>query len=107
MYHNRGDVYMVLYPFDEGQFEKLRPAIILETQDNKSIVIKVTTHDEREHDDGDLEIIHWQEAGLDRPSVARCSDFVPLDHEKTINFIGKLHEEDLLNVLEKMYRNNT
>lgn len=30
----------MLYPFDDGDKEKLRPGIILNTKDNRSIVLK-------------------------------------------------------------------
>ncbi|GIP08854.1 hypothetical protein J1TS5_10240 [Paenibacillus macerans] len=103
MLHNRGDVYLVLYPFDDKEREKLRPGIILHTENNRSIVIKVTSHAERTNDPGDLELRYWREAGLKEPSVARCSQFAPLDHSKIREYIGKLHDEDLVNVLERIY----
>ncbi|MEC0167361.1 type II toxin-antitoxin system PemK/MazF family toxin [Paenibacillus graminis] len=103
MNHNRGDVYLVLYPFDDGEEEKLRPGIVLDTQGNRSIVIKVTSHDVRAADPKDLIIQHWKQAGLSQPSVARCSQYVPLHHEKIGRFLGTLHDEDMLNVLSKFY----
>ncbi|MFB9276632.1 type II toxin-antitoxin system PemK/MazF family toxin [Cohnella cellulosilytica] len=104
MYHNRGDIYFVLYPFDDMEEEKGRPGIILHTREDRSIVIKVTSHDERQYDNKDIIIEHWREAGLKEPSVARCSQFVPLHHDKILSYLGKLHDEDLLNVLEKFYK---
>jgi hypothetical protein len=103
MNHNRGDVYSVLYPFDDKDESKVRPAIIFDTRDGRSIVIKVTSHAERENDDKDVPIIHWDKAGLDEPSVARCRLYIPLDHDKIFKYLGTLHDEDLLNVLEKFY----
>jgi len=67
-------------------------------------VIKVTTHEEREHDHGDVELQYWREAGLEQPSVARCSQYVPLEHIKIKKYLGTLHQVDLVNVLEKIYR---
>jgi len=103
MNHNRGDIYTALYPFDDMDKEKLRPSLIFDTRDQYSIVIKLTSHEERSNDDGDIEIKYWEEAGLDFPSVARCSDSIPLHHDKIKKFIGVLHKEDMINVLEKMY----
>ncbi|RJX40937.1 hypothetical protein D3P09_02660 [Paenibacillus pinisoli] len=102
MYLNRGDVYLVMYPFDDEAKEKLRPGIILDTRDQRSIVIKVTSHEER-WGGKDLVIRYWKEAGLDQPSVARCAHFVPLHHDKIQRFLGTLHPDDLLNVLEQFY----
>lgn len=103
MNHNRGDVYLVLYPFDDGHVEKLRPAIIFDTQDGRSIVIKVTTHKERTNDPYDIAIVQWRQAGLDEPSVVRCAHFVPLRHDKIVKFLGVLDKEDLICVLERFY----
>jgi len=103
MHHNRGDVYLVLYPFDDGDAEKLRPGIVLDTQGNQSVVIKVTSHAERTGDNKDLVIKYWQHAGLSQPSVARCRQFIPLHHDKITKYLGKLHDENLLNVLGKFY----
>lgn len=104
MYHNRGDVYYVMYPFDDKMEEKARPAIILDTKDQVSIVIKVTSHAERVNDPKDVMLKHCAKAGLAEGSVARCAHFVPLDHRKIQRFLGSLHPEDLLNVLEKFYQ---
>ncbi|MGO4697724.1 type II toxin-antitoxin system PemK/MazF family toxin [Paenibacillus sp. 2TAB26] len=104
MNHNRGDVYLVLYPFDDGEKEKLRPGIILDTKDKRSIVIKVTSHEERGNDSRDLALVYWQAAGLQKPSVARCSMFVPLNHDKIDKYLGTLHPEDLINVLAHFYK---
>jgi mRNA interferase MazF len=104
MNHNRGDVYLVMYPFDDEEIEKLRPGIILDTKDKMSIVIKVTSHEEREDGDSkDVELKHLDQAGLDKPSVARCSKFVPLHHEKIQKNLGTLHPEDMLSVLSRFY----
>lgn len=104
MHHNRGDLYTVMFPFDDEEKEKIRPAIILDTKNDRSIVIKVTSHEERSNDDGDIEIKYWLQAGLDKPSVARCSLFIPLHHDKIIKYIGRLHDDDLINVLDKIYK---
>jgi hypothetical protein len=104
MNHNRGDVYLVLYPFDDGDQEKFRPGIILDTKDNRSIVIKVTSHEERGNDTRDLTLVHWQAAGLQKPSVARCAMYVPLHHHKIDKYLGTLHPEDLINVLAQFYK---
>lgn len=101
MNHNRGDVYYALYPFDDKEEEKERPVIILDTRSGVSVVIKVTTHPPRDYDDKDVPLIHCEKAGLTEGSVARCGHYVPLKHEKIKRFLGTLHDEDLLNVLEK------
>ena len=103
MNHNRGDVYYALYPFDDIDESKGRPVIIFDTKEGVSIVIKVTSHEERENDDKDVSLIHWQKAGLSEPSVARCSMYIPLEHNKIHQFLGVLDDEDLVNVLEKFY----
>ena len=103
MYHNRGDVYYALYPFDDKDESKVRPVIIFDTREGRSIVIKVTSHEERDNDDKDVYLNHWKKAGLREPSVARCSLFIPLEHSKIYEFLGTLDDEDLVNVLDKFY----
>lgn len=96
-----GEVYLVLYPFDDADREKLRPGIILDTRGDASIVIKVTSHDQRAGSK-DVVLEYWQEAGLRQPSVARCSQYVPLDRNKIKGRLGKLHDADLARVLSQI-----
>lgn len=47
----------------------------------------------------DVVIEYWEEAGLDKPSVVRCSKLNTLHYKELLFKIGKLHESDLERVL--------
>lgn len=44
-------------------------------------------------------IEYWNEAGLDKPSVVRCSKLNTLHYKELLFKIGNLHENDLERVL--------
>lgn len=70
----RGDVVLVEVIFSSGVGAKLRPALVLSTNDyNKNrgeiIISGITSNTKRIHE-GDTEIIEWKKAGLKVPSLA-------------------------------------
>ena len=46
----------------------------------------------------DVELKHWKEAGLNKPSVVRCSKITTIRPGNPLLKIGKIHEEDWQNV---------
>ncbi|WP_272913744.1 type II toxin-antitoxin system PemK/MazF family toxin [Halalkalibacter okhensis] len=42
---------------------------------------------------------YWEEAGLDKPSIVRCSKLNTVHFKELLFKIGKLHEHDLERVL--------
>lgn len=99
----RGDIFLAYYPYDEIDDGKNRPVIVLDynKKELKVLVIKVTSKEKRE--ESDIEIVHWKDAGLNRPSVARVSKEIILSDEDMLHYIGHLNDEDLLNILESYY----
>jgi len=89
----KGDVWLV---YDEKS-KKLRPFIILSDElsgiDVDVSVAPTTTKENRNI--FDIEIEHWQEAGLGKPSIARCSKVHYIHHRLFRKKLGKLHENDL------------
>lgn len=47
----------------------------------------------------DIVIEYWKEAGLDKPSIVRCSKLNTLHYKELLFKIGKLHEWDIERVL--------
>ncbi len=47
----------------------------------------------------DVVIEYWEEAGLDKPSIVRCSKLNTVHFKELLFKIGKLHEHDLERVL--------
>jgi mRNA interferase MazF len=99
----RGNIFWAYYPYDDEEYsDKLRPVIVFDEEENLALVIKVTSQGKR--DETDLEIIHWQKAGLPKPSVARMSKLIIVPEEDMRDYIGTLHEEDQIDVLELYYK---
>jgi hypothetical protein len=98
-----GNVFWAYYPYDdEEDSDKLRPVIVFDEDKNEALVIKVTSHGKR--DINDIDIIHWQKAGLREPSVARMSKIIVIPEEDMRGFMGNLDIEDEINVLEIFYK---
>lgn len=81
--------------------EKRRPVVIV-SNDNviaemDHIIATVTSKQTRNEFDVVLE--YWEEAGLDKPSVVRCTKLNTLHYQELLFKIGKLHERDLERVL--------
>ena len=96
------EIWFANFPYEEdSSIEKARPVIILNVDPLEVLSVKVTSHDVRDADEYDVEIIHWQQAGLKKPSVARISKAMFLDVGKFKYKIGTLHNDDKVSVLTK------
>ncbi|MBM7572954.1 type II toxin-antitoxin system PemK/MazF family toxin [Aquibacillus albus] len=81
--------------------DKRRPVVIV-SNDNviaelDHLIATVTSQQSR--NDFDVVIEYWEQAGLAKPSVVRCSKLNTLHYEELLFKIGKLHESDLESVL--------
>lgn len=80
---------------------KRRPVVIV-SNDNVAaeldhLIATVTSKQVR--NEFDVVIEYWEEAGLDKPSVVRCSKLNTLHYQELLFKIGKLYESDLERVL--------
>ena len=80
---------------------KRRPVVIV-SNDNvvvelDHLIATVTSQDVR--NEFDVVIENWEEAGLDKPSIVRCSKLNTVHFKELLFKIGKLHEHDLEKVL--------
>lgn len=80
---------------------KRRPVVIV-SNDNVAaeldhLIATVTSKQVR--NEFDVVIEYWKEAGLDKPSVVRCSKLNTLHYQELLFKIGKLYESDLERVL--------
>lgn len=93
----RWDVWYVDFPFEEDDGRsKDRPVIILDTKEVLVLTVKVTSHECRECDAYDVDIKHWEQAGLDKPSVARVSKLDRIAHTRFRRKIGTLNPQDAM-----------
>lgn len=99
---NQWEVWFAEFPYEEDStITKKRPVIVLDVETLKCLTIKVTSHDARNNDQYDTPIEHWQDAGLNRPSVARVSKVMYLQNDKFSYKLGKLHIEDQQEIEKK------
>lgn len=85
---------------DQPEKTKLRPVIIAAKSATEAEIlvlsIKVTTHPPRANFPGEIPILDWQEAGLSKPSTARCSKhlLVPISAFHGAHRYGRLSSRD-------------
>jgi len=83
---------------------KRRPVAVIDKEtmvvEIDRVVASVTSQPPR--NEYDIVINHWQEAGLDKPSIVRCSKINTLHHNELFFKVGKLHDDDLAAVLSKI-----
>lgn len=98
----QGEVYLADIYFRDLNIYKLRPVVIV-AQD-KAVDIDVVTAPitgTKARNEYDVPIIHWQQAGLVKESVARTTKLLTLESSKLRKKLGELHVEDLEKILEK------
>ena len=82
---------------------KKRPFLILNSGIGVEIditTLNITSKSPR--NEFDVEIKHWEEAGLHKPSVVRCSKLNTINPGDSLLVIGKLNREDFEIVCEKV-----
>lgn len=98
---NPWEIWFAKFPYEEedGRFAK-RPVIVLHANTKAVLVVKLTCHDFRRCDVYDVVLQKWQQAHLDRPSVARVSKTMEISPENLVMKIGTLQKEDAYAVFE-------
>lgn len=99
----RGEVWFVEFPFEEGSGASNRPVVVLDENVLGVLSVKITKHGPRENDPYDVPILYWREAGLRLSSTARVSKVLLLNSEDFIFKIGDLHPDDLTRI-ELLYQ---
>ena len=97
----RGDVILVEVVFSSGVGAKLRPALVLSTNDyNKTrgeiIVSGITSNTKRIHE-GDTEIKEWERAGLKVPSLATAI-LQTVKKDRIQKRLGQMDETDFTKI---------
>lgn len=87
---------------DQPDVRKERPAIVavVNHTDEIALVVKVTGHGPRPEFPGEIRISDWKEAGLTKPSTARCSKTmtVPLMAFQKATKYGSLTVKDAVEI---------
>ncbi|UFU00254.1 type II toxin-antitoxin system PemK/MazF family toxin [Radiobacillus kanasensis] len=80
---------------------KRRPVVIVS---NDVVIVELdhliaTVTSKRARNQFDVVVEFWKEAGLEKPSIVRCSKLNTLHYRELLFKIGKLQESDLKKVL--------
>lgn len=102
--YNRGDVILVPYPLNDRLSSKSRPALIVsEINSREIIIVQLTGHLVKKNEHGSYTLVHWQEAGLLRPSQVLMR-MATLPVTIILRKLGKLHEDDIRRVTAALAR---
>jgi mRNA interferase MazF len=96
-----------IWSYFDYQSGKRRPGVIISDggttiADIDVTIAKITSHQPR--NEFDVPIEYWQEAGLIKPSVVRCSKIITLNESELLYRVGKLQEPDLKRVLDTVVK---
>lgn len=96
---NLFDVWRLAFEYEDipGVFKE-RPVIVGAFDEERALVlvVKVTGHGARPGFPGEVPIIEWKQAGLKKPSTARCSKslLVPVEAFSGLTRYGQLSQRD-------------
>lgn len=81
---------------------KRRPVVIIS---NDNIVVELdrlvaTVTSQKARNEFDVVLEDWEKAGLNKPSVVRCSKINTVHYKELLFKIGKLQEQDLERVIK-------
>lgn len=96
---NAWDIYWADVPFDEDKSViKRRPVLVINDKLAYVLSLKITSHEAREHDPLDYELVYWKEAGLNRKSTVRIGKLLKLEPTDFVEKIGTIHRHDKTNI---------
>jgi mRNA interferase MazF len=100
--HQPGEVLLLSFPFTSTG-SKRRPALVLlDTGDEDVLVARITSQPVQT--DYDVELQHWQAAGLVLPSVARLHKLATLEKRLVERVLGTLSPADWTHVRVKLHQ---
>lgn len=103
-----GDVVLVPFPFTDQTTGKQRPAIVVSSNDynfnRPDIVLMAVTSQVRQPAPfGDTAVMHWEKAGLIKPSVMKPI-FTTIEKGLVIKRLGKLSKKDEQSLREALQK---
>lgn len=100
----RGEIWLVRYRYYDRATAVPRPAVCIDwdRQRGEGIFSKITKHDPRSEDSGDLALLDWAYEGLKLPSTARCSQVQLVPAEAVYRRFGFLADNDFMRVFHKL-----
>jgi mRNA-degrading endonuclease toxin of MazEF toxin-antitoxin module len=96
--YNVGEVWWIHFPFGDKDYEKRRPAIVVDDDTIAILAVYVTSKDKDNPFSIDIE--DWQSTGLTKPSWARIDKIVSITEWFMDRKIGNLSERDAAKILQ-------
>jgi hypothetical protein len=110
-----GDIYDVVFPFKpplppDGTSDKGRPALIMSISPNGTalvLMVKITGTAPTRRFPNRIEIVHWQQAKLEKKSYAEIDSEGYFDLEDAETYRGTLNPNDFNRILNAYIRLKT
>ncbi len=98
MPHSFGDIIVVPFPFTDQTATKKRPAVVVSSESYHRarpdlILMAITSQIHPAPTVGEAIVVHWQAAGLLKPSVIKPL-LTTIDANLVIRQLGQLHPDD-------------
>jgi mRNA interferase MazF len=99
-----GDIVLVPFPFTDQTATKRRPAVVVSStayhQQRPDVILMAVTSQVRSPAGfGEMDIEHWQKAGLLKPAVVKPV-MATVEKRLVLRKLGKLEETDRKNLLD-------
>jgi len=93
-----GDIIVVSFPFTDQTATKKRPAVVISSEvyqrDRPDLILMAITSQLRPAPVvGDVAVVHWQAAGLLKPSVIKPL-ITTIEARLVLRHLGQLHADD-------------
>jgi mRNA interferase MazF len=90
-----GEIVLIEVPFHQGHGSKIRPAaVVLDSGDEDFVAVPITSRVRVA--EFDIELAHWQVAGLNVASTARIHKMAVLPKSSIRRRLGDLGPDDLI-----------
>ena len=101
-----GDVILVPFPFSNQAASKQRPAVVISSPAYHAnrpdvLIMAITSQAHTATDFATVELIHWEAAGLLKPSFAKPV-LTTLEHSLVIRCMGSLTAHDQQNLRQML-----
>ena len=91
------DVWHARFYYDGNNGYKYRPVLVVSVSNNGTLVMMITSATNKLSLEHDYHLQDWQNAGLKKPSIARCDRVaeIPAGYLGSAGKIGHLSERDI------------
>jgi hypothetical protein len=96
------EIWLATVMFDDSPQVKNRPVLIVPTDGQRFICLKLTKTPPR--DFYEIRVVNWKDAGLAEETTIRTGKILQLQPDSFIRKLGDLHAEDVVNIKHKLLR---